>query len=123
MNKRQNRPIPELEIPEYKKYLDWDDDDTDIERLLVPADVLIDLIQHDPAVEEEVTERFLTDDYIDDDMKREFVDDLDLKLQPEVWKMNASDFKRYLCEILELNYHTSQREILEVIREKMEGLR
>jgi hypothetical protein len=122
MNKRQNRPIPDLEIPDYKKYLDWDDD-MDIERLLVPADVLLDLIQHDPAVEEEVTERFLTDDYIDDDMKREFVADLDIREQPEVWKMNASDFRRYLCEILELNYHTSQREILEVIREKMEGLR
>jgi hypothetical protein len=122
MNKRQNRPIPDLEIPDYKKYLDWSFDE-DTERLMIPADVLIDLIQHDPAVEEEVTERFLTDDYIDDDMKREFVADLDIREQPEVWKMNASDFRRYLCEILELNYHTSQREILEVIREKMEGLR
>ena len=37
--------------------------------------------------------------------------------------MNAGDFKRYLCEILELNYHTSQREILAAIGEKMEGLR
>lgn len=121
MNKRQNRPIPELEIPDYKKYLDWDDEDT--ERLMIPADVLIDLIQRDPAVEEEVEERFLTDDYIDEDRKREFVADLDIREQPEVWKMNANDFKRYLCEILELNYHTSQREILVVISEKMEGLR
>lgn len=121
MNKRQNRPIPELEIPDYKKYLDWDGEDT--ECLMIPADVLIDLIQHDPGVEEEVAERFLTDDYIDDITKREFVKDLDIKEQPEVWKMNASDFKRYLCEILELNYHTSQREILVVIGEKMEGLR
>jgi len=121
MNKRQNRPIPELEIPNYKKYLDWDDEDA--ERLMIPADVLLDLIQRDPAVEEEVEERFLTDDYIDDITKRGFIDDLDLKLQPEVWKMNANDFKRYLCEILELNYHTSQREILEVISEKLEELR
>ena len=121
MNKRQNRPIPELEIPGYRKYLDWDDEDT--ERLMIPADVLLDLIQRDPAVEEDVEERFLTDDYIDDDMKREFVADLDIMEQPEVWKMNASDFKRYLCEILELNYHTSQREILTAIGEKMEGLR
>lgn len=120
MNERQNRPIPELEIPDYRKYLDWDDEDT--ERLMIPADVLLDLIEEDPAVCEKATDRFLTDDYIDDITKREFVKDLDIREQPEVWKMNASDFKRYLCEILELNYHTSQREILEAIREKMEGL-
>lgn len=121
MNKRQNRPIPDLEIPDYKKYLDWDDEDA--ERLMIPADILIDLIQRDPGVEEEVAERFLTDDYIDDDRKRNFVADLDIREQPEVWKMNACDFKRYLCEILELNYHTSQQEILVVISEKLEGLR
>ena len=51
MTKRQNRPIPELEIPDYKKYLDWDDEDA--ERLMIPADILIDLIQRDPGVEEE----------------------------------------------------------------------
>jgi hypothetical protein len=123
MIKRQNRPIPELEIPDYKKYLDWDWDDEDTERLMIPADVLLDLIQRDPDVEEEVEERFLTDDYIDDNMKREFVADLDIREQPEVWKMNASDFKRYLCEILELNYHTTNSEILQVISEKLEGLR
>ena len=39
MNKRQNRPIPELEIPGYRKYLDWDDEDT--ERLMIPADVVL----------------------------------------------------------------------------------
>lgn len=121
MNKRQNRHIPELEIPDYKKYLDWDDEDA--ERLMIPADVLIDLIQRDPAVEEEVEERFLTDDYIDDDMKRDFVADLDIKEQPEVWKMNASTFRQYLCEIMELNYHSTNSEILQVISEKLEGLR
>ena len=121
MNKRRNRSIPDLEIPDYKKYLDWDDEDA--ERLMIPADVLIDLIQRDPGAEEEVAERFLTDDYITDKIKRDFVKDLDIREQPEVWKMNASDFKRYLCEILELNYHTSQREILAVIGEKMEGLK
>lgn len=122
MSYKYNRTVPDLEIPDFKKYIDYDDD-TDIERLLVPADILLDLVEADDNVLENATERFLTDTYIDDGMKRGFVDDLDLKLQPEVWKMNASDFKRYLCEILELNYHTSQREILEVIREKMEGLR
>lgn len=120
MNKRQNRAIPELEIPDYKKYLDWDDEDT--ERLLIPADVLLDLIERDPAVCEEATDRFLTDDYIDNNMKREFVADLDIKEQPEVWKMNADDFKRHLCDMLELNYHTSQRDIIRTIAEKMSGI-
>lgn len=116
------RNVPELEIPDYKKYLDWGFDD-DTERLMIPADVLLDLIQRDPAVEEEVEGRFLTDNYIDDDMKREFVADLDIREQPEVWKMNASTFKQYMCEIMELNYHSSNNEILQVISEKLEGLR
>lgn len=121
MNRKYNRTIPDLEIPDYKKYLDWDNEDA--ERLLIPADILLDLIEADNNVLEDATGRFLTDTYIDDDMKRNFVDDLDIKEQPKVWKMNAAGFKRYLCEILELNYHASQREILEVISEKMEGLR
>lgn len=123
MNNRQNRSIPELEIPDYKKYIDWGDENEDVERLIIPANVLIDLIQHDPAVEEDVAERFLTYGYKDEDKTRDLMEDLDIREQPEVWKMNACDFKRYLCEILELNYHTSQREILVAIGEKMEGLR
>lgn len=119
MNYKHNRNVPDLEILDFKNYIDWDDEDA--ERLLIPADVLLDLIEADDNVLENATERFLTDTYIDDDTKRGFVDDLDLKLQPEYWKMNADDFKRHLCEILELNYHTSQRDIIRTIAEKMSG--
>lgn len=122
MKRKYNRTIPDLEIPDFKKYIDYDES-TDTECLLIPADSLLDLIEADDNVCEDATNRFLTDNYIDDKMKRDFVDDLDLKLQPDTWKMNANDFKRYLCEILELNYHTSQREILDAISEKLEGLR
>lgn len=104
-----------LALSEYQGFMDKDDS------IAIPADIIFDLIENNAGLKEEALDRYLTDEYIDNDMKRGFVDDLGLKLQPEVWTMNSTDFKKYLCEILELNYHTSARDILQVIGERLEG--
>lgn len=118
------RNVPELEIPDsdYKPYLKYDEH-RDVDSLEIPVDVLIEWIESDRVVKEEVAEHFLSLDYVDDDIARSFNDSLGIKEQPEVWKMNASTFRQHLCDIMELNYHSTNSEILQVIGEKLEGLR
>ena len=118
------RNVPELEIPDsdYKPYLKYDEH-RDVDSLEIPADVLIEWIEGDRSVKEELAEHFVSLDYVDEDIAREFNDDLGIKEQPVIWTMNASTFKQYMCEIMELNYHSSNNEILQVISEKLEGLR
>ena len=121
---RYVRNVPELEIPDsdYKPYLKYDEH-RDVDSLEIPVDVLLEWIESDRAVKEEVAEHFLTLDYVDEVTARSLNDDLGIKEQPEVWKMNASTFRQHLCEIMELNYHSTNSEILQVISEKLEGLR
>ena len=118
------RNVPELEIPDsdYKPYLKYDEH-RDVDSLEIPVDVLLDWIESDRAVKEEVAEHFLSLDYVDEVTARSLNDDLGIKEQPEVWKMNASTFRQHLCEIMELSYHSTNSEILQVISEKLEGLR
>lgn len=124
--RRQNygRYVPELEIPDsdYKPYLKYDEH-RDVDSLEIPVDVLIEWIDTNEEVRDEIIENYFSISNIDEEKARDINDSLGIKEQPEVWKMNASTFRRHLCEIMELNYHSSNSEILQVISKKLEGLR
>lgn len=115
-----------LKIENYKPFLEFDEHSkNEIEWLEIPTNDLYDLIESDRGVKEELQD-LMRDDILptlDDYEVKELAEEKGLKIQqPVYWSLNAADFKRAMCDILEIGYHSGSAEILARIEERLRGL-